>query len=150
MDDSRVMHVYCHWDGYPTGVGATLKQSYKERSKVLELIRHGDISTLQPAINPVGRHNFHRPEQGVTVFFGRDRLPNTDIHVPKISLITDYPPILQGSADYAYMYDLSDNWLIRNSFKFHANYVAGKKNLPFNPKAPWVPLKYLKLSVDDK
>lgn len=38
--------VYCHWDGYPEGVGETLKQNYKEEAQITALLDKGDISSL--------------------------------------------------------------------------------------------------------
>lgn len=38
--------IYCHWDGYPNGVGDTLKQFYDTEEKVRELLELGDLSTL--------------------------------------------------------------------------------------------------------
>lgn len=38
--------VYCHWDGYPDGVGATLKEYYTTSKKVEALIDGGSISEL--------------------------------------------------------------------------------------------------------
>jgi len=38
--------VYCHWDGYPAGVGKILAEHYDDRTKVKELLEHGDLSSL--------------------------------------------------------------------------------------------------------
>lgn len=38
--------IYCHWDGYPAGVGATLTNHYTEASKVDGLMKLGDLSSL--------------------------------------------------------------------------------------------------------
>ena len=66
--------VYCHWDGYLEHNGAILLEHY-DSSKANQLVAHGDISSLAPRIEPVNPldHCFERPEQGTTVFYGRDR-----------------------------------------------------------------------------
>ena len=38
--------IYCHWDGYPEGVGATLKEHYTDQVKIDELIALADLSSL--------------------------------------------------------------------------------------------------------
>jgi hypothetical protein len=63
--------VYCHWDGYPTYVGKILKNNYKNKAKVKELISLGDISSLGPEIGE--KQDFENPVEGWTLFYGRDR-----------------------------------------------------------------------------
>lgn len=48
--DGRVTQVYCHFDGYPAGVGRTLLEHYTDPVKAAELIAHGGISVLGPEI----------------------------------------------------------------------------------------------------
>ena len=45
-ENGTISSIYCHWDGYPEGVGATLKECYKDRDVVKSLIELGDISSL--------------------------------------------------------------------------------------------------------
>lgn len=42
--------IYCHWDGYPTGVGLTLRDNYSESSAVETLLNFGDISSLRDTL----------------------------------------------------------------------------------------------------
>ena len=42
--------IYCHWDGYPTGVGATLKDNYSTSASVDALMKLGDISSLRDTL----------------------------------------------------------------------------------------------------
>lgn len=46
QEDGTIKTVYCHWDGYPEGVGATLAEHYTTRAKVEELLNLGDFSNL--------------------------------------------------------------------------------------------------------
>lgn len=74
IDGDLIRAIYCHFDGYPEGVGATLKQYYSDSDKVAELLSLGDISILEEFAKPVGtQHTFNTPEVGVTVAYGRDR-----------------------------------------------------------------------------
>jgi hypothetical protein len=67
--------IYCHWDGYPEGVGATLKKHYTDPVKVSALIDLGDISCLREEVAPTKGmvHSFNSPREDVTVAYGRDR-----------------------------------------------------------------------------
>lgn len=77
-----VKQIYCHWDGYIEHNGRHLKLYYKTPELVKELISHGDMSVLNPNINPTGAHSFNKPEAGVCVYYGRDRgESNTEFRV---------------------------------------------------------------------
>lgn len=43
--------IYCHWDGYPSGVGATLRDHYNSTGQVDTLLTYGDISALREDTN---------------------------------------------------------------------------------------------------
>ena len=43
--------IYCHWDGYPSGVGATLRDHYNSAGQVDTLLTYGDISSLREDTN---------------------------------------------------------------------------------------------------
>ena len=73
LEDGTIKHSYCHFDGYPHGVGHTLLEHYSDIEKVKELLSFGDMSFLAPKVTPDGIHNFNTYEQDVTVFYGRDR-----------------------------------------------------------------------------
>lgn len=42
----KYLGIYCHWDGYPEGVGAALKEHFKTYEDVLNLILGGDCSVI--------------------------------------------------------------------------------------------------------
>ena len=76
MPNGEVKSIYCHWDGYPEGVGATLQEHYTNPEKVEALIALGDISVLQPLVEPDVpgvEHSFANPAPCVTVAYHRDR-----------------------------------------------------------------------------
>ena len=56
--------IYCHWDGYPEGVGATLKEHYTDQNKIDELIALADLSSLgeTPAEEHTTSYNRWRDE----------------------------------------------------------------------------------------
>lgn len=49
-NDNTYQAVYCHWDGYPSGVGNTLLNHYTDAQKVQMLIANGDMSELKSAV----------------------------------------------------------------------------------------------------
>lgn len=46
LPSGQVKSIYCHFDGYPSGVGATLINHYDSPEKVAKLLELGDISSL--------------------------------------------------------------------------------------------------------
>lgn len=54
--DGTVLTIYCHNDGYPSGVGQTLLDHYVDEAKVRELLALGDISILGEVIGE--KHDF--------------------------------------------------------------------------------------------
>ena len=45
-DNGVVEAIYCHFDGYPAGVGKTLYEHYNNPERIKQLLRLGDMSTL--------------------------------------------------------------------------------------------------------
>ena len=45
-DDGSVESIYCHHDGYLSGVGATLNKYYSSKESILNLMSHGDVRSL--------------------------------------------------------------------------------------------------------
>ena len=50
-DTNEYTAIYCHWDGYPTGAGLTLRDHYNTEGHVTTLLTFGDISSLREDIN---------------------------------------------------------------------------------------------------
>lgn len=73
--DGTVTSIYCHWDGYPEGVGGTLITHYTQPEKVKALIALGSLSyvELNLAPEPGVEHTFMNPAKRVTVAYHRDR-----------------------------------------------------------------------------
>ena len=86
-EDKQVFFVYCHFDGYPSGVGTTLRENYDRPEDVIKLLSFGDISVLAPTV-----------EQ--SFFYGRDRKePGTEQQQ-----IT-YDEFMSESIEYRYLFD---------------------------------------------
>jgi hypothetical protein len=80
-ENGPIESVYCHWDGYPKGVGATLLEHYTDKNKVAELISLGSLSVLGQLTKPEEgvEHSFESPAEGVTIAYHRDRGERLDI-----------------------------------------------------------------------
>lgn len=116
LEDGTIKHSYCHFDGYPNGVGHTLVENYSEIEKVEELLSFGDMSFLAPKVTPEGIHNFNNPEQGVTVFYGRDRA-ETDVD-SAITSMDEYLSVKYSSCiDYQYLFSGGQWWVYDNNDK---------------------------------
>lgn len=71
--DGKFRTIYCHFDGYPSGVGKTLVEHYSTQEKAEALLAGGDISILEANCDKPEGHTFEKPVEGYTVYYGRDR-----------------------------------------------------------------------------
>jgi len=71
LEDGSVRSVYCHFDGYPDGVGATLREHYTDPAKIEQLLDLGDLSVLDVEIGE--KVDFNGRPEGQCLFYGRDR-----------------------------------------------------------------------------
>ena len=82
LPDNSVTGVYCHYDGYPDGVGATLKEHYTDPKTVDGLLALGSISELNENLTETVA--YHRDR-------GEDLTPNMD-----------YPSVIDAVSDAHY------------------------------------------------
>ena len=54
QNNSSIISIYCHFDGYESGVGKILKNDYTELKDIQNLIRLGNLSSLDG--QPVAYH----------------------------------------------------------------------------------------------
>jgi hypothetical protein len=105
-----VKSIYCHWDGYPEGVGATLQKHYLDREKVAALIELGAISSLEKEVAPTGPHSFDRPQPGVVVAYHRDR--GEDPIDPRVDAsVSDF--FNSDIEQYGYLFTDEGEWLVK-------------------------------------
>jgi hypothetical protein len=122
LPDHSVVSVYCHWDGYPEGNGKTLVQHYLNREDVQELIDGGSMSHLRTR----GEWNSKalRDEKGEWICdaagylkYENDREPQPLYHTERgeelnimHSSFDEFVSGNLGGEEYAYLYNLDDNW----------------------------------------
>jgi len=106
--EGLITSIYCHWDGYPNGVGRTLLDHFQDRKKVKELILLGDISSLSPELKTDQPHSFDCPTGGVTVAYHRDRGEDySNAHHGDRQEFEDY-----GYEAYGYLFTQENKWEI--------------------------------------
>jgi hypothetical protein len=93
QDDGTVDYVYCHHDGYPSGVGSILVKHYSRPEDVASLLELGDMSALNT-------------DTETSVFYGRDR-HESETEAKQVRNQDEF-----GSLDeFKYLYDeYSEQW----------------------------------------
>ncbi len=93
-----VKTIYCHWDGYPSGVGQTLVNNYTSPSAVFDLLELGDLSSL--GATPASCTAYHRDrKEPYGMVEARDVDPDQLMNVG-----CDY------GVDYVYVYNDNNEW----------------------------------------
>jgi hypothetical protein len=139
MPDHSVVSVYCHWDGYVEHNGKILVEHYQNREDVQELIDGGSMSTLRTR----GKWNSFalRDENGEWIsdaagylMYDDDREPQPLYHSergdgeePSHTSFDEFISGNLGGEEYAYLFDLNDNWKAYKTGLFDA---AERVNIP--------------------
>lgn len=98
--DDGIRSVYCHFDGYPGGVGKSLRDRWSDdRAEVAEMIEHGDMSSLDDGDSP-------------TEFYADRGETNVD---PVAAADRDafFSDAQHSDAEYAYLLT-DDGWVVWN------------------------------------
>lgn len=105
VGNSDYRGVYCHNDGYPKGVGKTLKENFNTLELAKELIELGDLSCVAGCtrIKPLGEHTFQNPEKGTVLAYHRDR--GEEYHAPEKGSMWS---IVAREIDHEYAYVFED------------------------------------------
>lgn len=103
-ETGKVRSIYCHFDGYPMGVGRTLVEHYRNRDKVEELIELGSISILGAEIGEKQDFDNRDREKDWTLAYGRDR-GEPDVEAVESADAEAYYAVAQeGWEEYCYLY----------------------------------------------
>ena len=112
LPNNTIFGVYCHYDGYPSGVGATLANHYTTDERVEALLSLGSISQLHPRLVPnLGdTHTFNNPAKNVTIAYHRDR--GEDMHTTTFSSLDVMVENVahQLGVQFVYIWD-SNEWV---------------------------------------
>ena len=97
--DAEYIGIYHHWDGYITGVGETLLESYTDYDTILNMLIMGDISTINGGVTSYqGWRNENCPARIITDTNGA----------------LDSKNALQE--EYAYLFDGKKWWVAYDSY----------------------------------
>ena len=74
-DEKGYLASYCHWDGYHDHMWPLLTEHYNTEELVRKLINLGDASSIDERLEPTPgvAHSYNEPEEGVCVFYHRDK-----------------------------------------------------------------------------
>ena len=96
--NGSVTSIYCHFDGYISGVGKLLKEYYTTQAKVEALIELGNISSLD--MTPSSTITYHR-----------DR--NEDLCKTSYLCVEDLFDLgFQSGEEYVYCFTKNNIWLV--------------------------------------
>lgn len=114
--DGTVAFIYCHFDGYLSGVGETLHTNYRNTDKVDALMALGDISSLGEEIGEA--HNFddrysdQDPRARWCNVYSRDR-GEDGCEAKTTDRAGFFTGKRQMGAEYQYLWT-GDDWLVRS------------------------------------
>ena len=89
-----ILSVYHHWDGYPEGLGVTLRDKYTTKEQVAELLDGGDISCIDSDTD----WNLKKCEPHVQYY--NDRGENTE---PRLD--ENEQDFFDNNEEYAYIFE---------------------------------------------
>ena len=98
LNNSIIKAIYCHWDGYPEGVGMTLVNHYNTPAKITELMEMGDISSLGDTVKD-------------SIFYHRDRKEPWGMVEPRDMWDVELRSVANDhDTDYYYVYTNENEW----------------------------------------
>lgn len=146
--DGTVHAIYCHFDGYPEGVGVKLARHYQDAAKVDQLIGLGDLSSLGSEIGE--KHDFdwksgyyHRdayaetkndPRNAMCRAYGRDRgeRGTEAAHLPSLAEFLAWGADCAGG--YIYLFT-SDGWRLYSPYIEIGEPIVVEES--YQRKDPW-------------
>ncbi len=121
LQDSSIVSVYCHYDGYPECNGKILKQEYTTKEQVTSLIDGGSMSSLKT--EHLWETKAVRDENGAVVtdekgnwLYSPTRSAQPLYHTERGEEIsveyTNKKEFLSGNSgeEYAYLFTLNNTW----------------------------------------
>ena len=123
--EGKIRAKYSHYDGYVAGAGKMLQEHYTQARKIAQMVELGDQSYMDKEIFPVGKtHSFETPEEGVTVFYGRDRGEDR-VDAQEFDTVQEFVDYYAGAGcEYFYLHTAA-GWIV------HDRYGAGTDALGY-------------------
>jgi len=94
-EDGTIKAIYCHWDGYPAGVGFGLVENYNSKAQAEQLIALGGFSSLMETLEETKAEAYNTESDSARTFTGeRDWFEN-----------------FNAGEEYFYLYTEGIGWL---------------------------------------
>ena len=112
----KIRAKYSHYDGYPAYTGKMLQEHYQEARKIAQMVELGDQSFLAEEIFPtVNTHSFNTPQEGVTIFYGRDR-GESDVDAQEFDTVQEFVEYYTGAGcEYFYLHT-TGGWIVHDRY----------------------------------
>lgn len=112
LPNGKYQGVYCHDDGYPSGVGSVLLKHYNSFERAKALTDLGHLSALYPSTDAPTGHNFDQRVSGYTVAYHRDRGDELDIATGRTF------NAVRKKIDHNWAYVFEDGqWFVTNPYR---------------------------------
>lgn len=69
-EDGTIKAIYCHWDGYPEGVGVGLVENYNSKAQAEALIALGGFSSLMETLEETKAGAYNTESDSARTFTG--------------------------------------------------------------------------------
>ena len=117
-ENKSITYIYNHSDGYLEYLGRMLLEHYNSEEKAKALVELGDVSVvkekLAPAEGTVHGFDYDKRQEGVSVFYGRDRGEEWEYIKP----VTIQGTAFDEHQYYNYLYDVEEGrWLFTRNGK---------------------------------
>ena len=118
-ENNSITYIYNHSDGYLEYLGKMLIEHYNSEKQAKTLVSLGDVSVVKEKLTPEEGtiHNFDNRQEGVSIFYSRDRGENWDDIKPiRINNTVFENP--DYTIVYIYVYDVEEQtWLFTRNGK---------------------------------
>jgi hypothetical protein len=94
QEDGTIKAIYCHWDGYPEGVGAGLATYYNSKAQAEELISLGGFSALHETLEETKAGAYGGESDSARTFTGEE----------------DWFKNFNAGEEYFYLYTEGEGW----------------------------------------
>ena len=115
--EGKIRAKYSHYDGYVAGCGKTLQEHYQQARKIAQMVELGDQSYMDKEIFPMpgSGHSFETPEEGVTIFYGRDR-GESNVEAVEFDTVQEFVEYYTDSGcEYFYLHTAA-GWIVHDRY----------------------------------
>ena len=104
QDNDKVYQIYCHFDGYPEHNGEILKQFYDTKRKVKNLIKKGDMFSLDKKLSKCDTYD------------KKEKEPHPAIETTIFDFYTNYHDYEIRNYNYIFV---DNHWFIKKENKLY-------------------------------